>query len=424
MTRLALALAQLLLAAPAPAAPAENWPQWRGPDGDGVSHETGFPAEWGPGKNVVWTFPLPAKGSSTPAVWGDHIFLTSMDKGGDVLLLCIGTDGKERWQRKLNSSAVRIRTPGGEGDGASASPSTDGKHVYVFAGSGDLACFDFAGNEVWRVDTRERYGPFKIMFGLHVTPALYGDRLYLSFLHANGQWVAALDKATGREVWKVERPSDGRQECEQSYASPVIWHKGADAYLLVHGNDYTTAHRLADGKELWRLGDLNPKSRYNNTLRFVASPVATPDLIVSPTAKHGPVVGVRPDASGEIRAGGKGEQWRRPRDTPDVSSPLVYDGVVYLCDENGYATAMDGVSGRELYRERIHSALYRASPVYADGKVYMVARDGTVTVLRAGRTFDKLAENRLPDQIAASPSISRGRIYLRGYQALYAIGTE
>ena len=107
------------------------------------------------------------------------------------------------------------------------------------------------------------------------------------------------------------------------------------AYLVVHGNDYTTAHRLSDGKELWRLGDLNPKNRYNNTLRFVASPVATPDLIVVPTAKNGPVVGVKPDAVGKINAGSASEQWRRPRDTPDVPSPLVHDGLVYLCRENG-----------------------------------------------------------------------------------------
>ncbi len=419
MNCLAIALAQFLLAAPAPAARPANWPEWRGPDHDGVSKEVGVPAEWGPGQNIVWKLPMPGVGSSTPAVWGDRIFLTSAD-GSDLVLLCVSTAGKELWRRKVGSGPGRGR--GDEGNGASASPSTDGKHVYAFFGSGELACFDLDGKEVWKCNLQDRYGRFVTNFGVHSTPVLYGDRLYLALLYTGHQWVIALDKATGEEVWKLERPSDGKAECLHSYASPVLWQNGSAAYLLVHGNDYTTAHRLSDGKELWRLGDLNPKGRYNPTLRFVASPVATPDLIVVPTAKNGPVVGVKPDAAGNISEGGEGEQWRRPHDTPDVPSPLVYDGLVYLCRENGVVICMDAKTGKELYNKRLHESRYRASPVYADGKVYLTARDGVVTVIKAGRTFEKIAENTLPDQIAASPSVCGKRIYLRGYNALYAIG--
>jgi outer membrane protein assembly factor BamB len=400
---------------------ADNWPQWRGPSADGVSKETGIPTEWSETKNVVWKLPLPGMGGSTPAVWGDRLFLTS-EEGSDVVLLCVSTAGKELWKRKLGTGSKKFR--GDEGCGASPSPSTDGRHVYVYAGTGDFACFDFDGKEVWRFNAQDRYGRFRIGHGMHTTPLLHGDRLYLQLLHSGGAWVIALDKATGKEVWKVERRSDGRGECKDSYASPCVWGAGKDAYLVVHGNDYATAHRLSDGGEIWRLGGLNPKDRYNNTLRFVASPLATPDLIIVPTAKNGPVVGLKPDARGLVTAGSKHEQWRLPRGTPDVPSPLIHDGLVYLCRETGALRCIDLKTGAELYDQRTHAARHRASPVYADGKVYLTARDGTVTVVKAGRKFEVLATNRLPDEVAASPAIANGRIYLRGYKALYAIGTK
>jgi outer membrane protein assembly factor BamB len=398
---------------------ADNWPQWRGPDGDGISRETGLPTEWSADKNLAWKVPLPGISGATPVVWGDHIFLTSQDDR-DVVVLCFRTDGTQLWKRRLGSGTRLYRAD--EGSQASPSPSTDGQHVYAFAGTGDFACFDLAGNEVWRFNAQERYGRFRIQWGMHVTPLLHGDRLYLALLHSGGWTVAALDKATGRDVWKIKRDSDARQECEQSYASPCLWHKGDQEYLVVHGNDYTTAHRLSDGGEIWRLGDLNPQTRYNNFFRLVASPVATPDLIVVPTAKNGPVVAVKPEAKGMIAAGSPFEQWRRPRGTPDVSSPLIRDGLVYLCREEGTLLCLDAKTGKEHYQTHLHTNRYRASPVYADGKVYLTARDGWVSVVKAGPRFELLATNQLHDQTAASPAIANGRLYFRGYEALYAIG--
>jgi outer membrane protein assembly factor BamB len=400
---------------------ADNWPQWRGLNNDGISAEAKLPAEWSESKNVVWKLPLPGMGGSTPVIWGDRIFLTSQD-GDKLVLMCISTQGKELWKRQLGSGNRTFRTD--EGNDASASASTDGKHVWAFVGSGELACFDFEGKEVWKFNVQDRYGKFKIQFGLHSTPVLYGDRLYLQLIHSGAAVVVALDKATGKEVWKMNRKSDGRAECEHSYASPCIWHKGQEAYLLVHGNDYCTAHRLTDGSEIWRLGDLNSKDKYNPTLRFVASPVATPDLIVVPSAKSGPVVGVKPDATGLLRSGSSGEQWRRTKDTPDVPSPLVQDGLVYLCRETGNLICADAKNGQELYLERTHNGRYRASPVLADGKLYLTCRDGTVCVVEKGPKFKLLATNKLNDQFTASPAVADGRIYLRGYGALYAIGAK
>jgi outer membrane protein assembly factor BamB len=369
---------------------------------------------------VAWKLPLPGRGASTPVVWGERIFLTSMD-GSDVVLLCASTAGKELWKRKLGTgNRMYMRD---EGDNASPTPCTDGQHVWALAGTGDFACFDLGGKEVWRISLQERYGPYRVQHGgIHITPVLDGDRLYLALLSSGGHWVLALNKATGAEVWKAERKSDARAECIHSYASPVLWRNGTDAYLVTHGNDYAVAHRLSDGSEIWRVGDLNPKDHYNFTLRFVASPVATPNLIVVPSAKRGPVVGINPNARGFVKAGNPQEKWRMPKGTPDVPSPLVHDGLVYLCGESGLLTCLDARTGAELYSQRIHGARYRASPVFVDGKIYLTARDGTVTVVKAGPKFEVLATNKLPDQTAASLAIADGRIYIRGFQALYAIG--
>lgn len=401
---------------------AENWPNWRGPNYDGISKETKLPAEWGPMKNIAWTLPLPGMGSSTPAVWGDRLFFTCEDHG-DLNLFCVSTAGKELWKRKLGVSK-RARVMNDEGNESSPSPSTDGKHVFTFVGTGELACFDFDGNEVWQFNAQDRFGKFKLGFGMHTTPLLYGARLYLQLIHSGGAWVVALDKLNGDTVWKVDRPSDGRDECEQSYASLCLWNDGKEAYIIAHGNDYATAHALDDGREIWRLGDLNPKDKYINSLRFVASPVATPDLIVVPTAKNQSVVAVKPDAKGRFGIGSEFEQWRRHNNTPDVPSPLVYDGLVYLCREDGTLICMDAKTGKEHYNKRTHVARYRASPIYADGKIYLTARDGVVTVVKAGPKFELLATNRLPDDFTASPVVSNGRIYLRGFKNLYAIGAK
>lgn len=398
---------------------AENWPQWRGPENNGHSRETNLPTEWNEETNIKWKLPMPGMGSSTPCVWGDKLFLTS-EQGNDLVALCISTSGKELWKKKLGTTINKAR--GDEGNGASASPSTDGKHVWFFVGSGELACMDFDGKIIWQQDLQKQYGRFRIQFGMHSTPTLHQGRLYLQLMHTGTQLVIALDAATGKEIWKVNRPSDGRDECEHSYASTFMWSKGDSAYLVSHGNDYTVAHNLKDGSEIWRLGGLNPANRYNNTLRFVASPLCTPDLIIVPTAKNGAVVAVKPTATGQFKEGSEHELWRLKSGTPDVPSPLLHDGLVYLAGEKGTVTVIDAKTGEKVYSERTRDVRHRASPLYADGKVYITARDGTVFVLRAGRKFDMLAQNRVNDETAASPAISNGVIYLRGFKNLYAIG--
>ncbi|HXX93992.1 MAG TPA: PQQ-binding-like beta-propeller repeat protein, partial [Planctomycetota bacterium] len=190
-----------------------------------------------------------------------------------------------------------------------------------------------------------------------------------------------------------------------------------------HGNDYTIGHDPKDGSELWRLGDLNPKEKYNRTLRFVSSPLVTPDLIVVPTAKGGAVVALDPHAKGRIdRQNTAHQRWRLNSGTPDVASPLLYEGVVYLSDNGGALTAVDAATGTVLYKERPDKDTHFASPTAGDGKIYLAGRNGTVSVVAAGRTFKLLSANKLGDPFDASPAISGGRLYLRGSANLWAIG--
>jgi len=289
--------------------------------------------------------------------------------------------------------------------------------------TGDLACFDFEGNEIWKKDLENDYGRFQVQYAMSSTPVLDEGTLYFQLIHSGGARVVALDGATGKEVWKVNRPSDARAECEHSYASPILYRDDEQKFLITHGADYAIAHDLKDGHELWRAGGLNPKGGYNFTLRFVASPVAVPGLIVVPSAKNGPVLALKPTGMEDITGKMENYYWVRPRGTPDVPSPLVVDGIVYLCKaETGGLTAIDAKTGEPFYNEQpTHRHIHRASPMYADGKVFLAARDGTITVVKAGKEFQILSQNPMGEKIAASPIVANGTLYLRTYDSLFAI---
>ena len=402
---------------------AENWPSWRGVRNDGISHEKNLPAEFGPEKNFVWKVRLPGPAGSTPVVWGDHIFLTSVNDAGDLLLMALDSTGKELWQRKVSSGNKNVRSD--EGNSASNSPVTDGKFVWSMMADGMLACFDFAGNEIWKVDLQERYGKFTIQFGMTSTPVYDEGVLYLQLIHGEGEaatreaCVVALEGATGKQIWRVDRPSDAYAENEHSYASPIIYQDDQRKYLLTHGADYVIAHRLNDGSEIWRCGELNRKGNYDATLRFVSSPVAVPGLIVVPTAKRGPVLALRPDGQGNITEKSEFHVWNWKK-TPDVPSPLIDGNLVYLCMENGDLHVLEAATGKEVYIQRTERDRHRASPVLADGKLYLCARNGVVTVVKTGREFEVLATNNLGEDISSSPAIANGTLYLRTYQHLWA----
>jgi outer membrane protein assembly factor BamB len=437
VTRHILLLAGLFAAAVALPASAENWPQWRGPKNDGHSPETGLPAEWGPDKNVAWKLKLPGQGESTPCVWGDRMFLTSVAgpsvAGSDVVLMCVGTDGKEKWRKplaKFDEPGYR-RTPD-KASNASASSSTDGKHVWSYVGgktAGRLTCHDFDGNLVWEKDVPKQYGAFEIQFGTHWSPCLYRGRLYLQVMHRNAQLLVCLDAATGKEVWKVDRPGYSKGESPDVYASPVIWEGEGGPLLIAHGNDFCTGHKLENGEQVWKVEGLNPNS--DKAWRFISCPLVSPDLIVVPSCKYGPTVGLNPvGAKGTIEPGNPAELWRMTKDrdkvvTPDVPSPLRVGDVVYLVEAGGKLTALEAKSGKVHYASQpLTRGFHRANPVYSDGKIYVTGIEGGTAVVKPGPKFELIATNTLPDKFRASPAVSGGRIYLRGYDHLWAIGTK
>ena len=286
----------------------------------------------------------------------------------------------------------------------------------------EVVAFDLEGHEKWRFNAQERYGKFRYGFGFHSTTVLHEGRLYLQLIHSAAQLVICVEADSGKEVWKVERESDGVAECEHSYASPIAFRKGELNFLITHGNDYCIGHDPLTGKEQWRVAGLNPKNQYNRTLRFVASPSRKSGLVGCPFGQEPGVSVVRlSEAKGRIEKGGAGELWRMDRGTTGVTTPLLYKGLLYLCKENGTILCLDALTGEQFYQERFHAQTYRGSPVAANGRIFLTARDGTFTVLKAGKSYEVIGKNKLDDQFTASPIIAHDRLYLRGHRSLYAI---
>ena len=412
---------------------AENWPQWRGPKNDGVSSEKNIATEWSPEKNVLWRSELPGQAGATPVVWNDRIFLTSSE-GDDLVLIAISTkDGSKLWKQKVGSGNQDARA--GEGNSASPSPSTDGKHVWCFFGTGILACYTVDGHPVWKVDVNERFGKLDIQFGMTSTPVLHGDSLYLQLIHGPMKFddnsrtgkVIKLDKKTGETQWEIDRITNAGFECKHSYASPFIYQDDKQEFLVVHGADCITGHKLSDGKELWRFGELNGPTQLNPkqndpTFRFVASPTVVPGTIIVPTAKEGPLVVLKVNEalSGDSSKKPEVVSWSIPR-TPDVSIPVIVDGLVYILHKDGKLQCMDLKSGEEIYFQRTYTGQHRSSPTYADGHLYFASNDGHCTVVKTGRDFQIVSTNAMNEPITASPVVSNGVLYIRSYQALYAI---
>lgn len=412
---------------------ADSWPQWRGPKNDGVSTEKGFPVEWNNTKNVAWRTELPGQAGATPVVWGDRIFLTSAD-GDDLVLMGIAAqDGRVLWREKVGTGNQDARA--GEGNSASPSPSTDGKHVWCFFGTGILACFTVDGKPVWKVDVNERFGKLDIQFGMTSTPVLDGDALYLQLIHGPMRRgdatrvgkVIKLNALTGGTVWETDRPTEADFECKHSYASPFIYRDGRKEFLVVHGADCITGHALSNGEELWRFGELNGPTKINPknndpTFRFVASPLVIPGTIIVPTAKEGPMVALNVNDSlkGNCTNAASVVSWNLSR-TPDVSIPLIVDGLVYVLHKDGKLQCLDQKTGQEIYFQRTFTAQHRSSPTYADGHIYFCSNDGHCTVVKAGKEFSIASINEMGEAITASPVFSNGVLYIRTYKALYAI---
>lgn len=408
-----------------------RWAQWRGDRLNSISTDPNAPADVDAKTAIKWRTELPGPAGASPIVWDDRVFLTSVDgdqAGDKLLLLCLGTDGKLIWKQELAGQNQNFRD---SANSASPSPSTDGKHVWVMMSDGIVHCFTIGGELVWKRELQTDYGQFEIQFGMSSTPILDRGRLYITLIHGDMRdgtktsegHILALDAATGKEIWHHRRLTDATSENLHSYTSPTIYRDDQRAFLISHGADYVTGHSLEDGSEIWRCGGINIKgTNYNPYLRFVASPSCAPDLIVVPSAKRGPVIGLRPDLSGDVTGKPESRKWKMDVGTPDVASPLIYEGLVYLAEESGTLRCLDARDGKVVYQKRLLAGNHRSTPVAAAGRVYLTGRDGELVVVKAGREFEVVSKVDFNEETTASVAIANGVVYVRTFNALYAIG--
>lgn len=411
---ISLAMVAALLAS---RAYAENWPQWRGPELNGVSYEKNLPVHWGREENVAWRLAMPSWSGATPIIWGEKIFLNVADRD-DLLVWCVDrTNGAVLWKKHVASGNFKINKQ----NMSSPSPVTDGTGVYVMTGNGILKGFDFSGNELWARDIQKDYGRFGLNWGYASSPLLYEDALYVQVLHGmktrDPSYLLRIDKKTGKTIWRVERPTEAVHESPDAYTTPALLRYGGKAEIVVSGGDCVTGHDPATGKELWRGNGFNPQK--DGAYRVIASPVVNDGVVYTPTR-------VRPLQA--FRAGGRGDITESHRlwafqNGPDVPTPVADGTYFYVVNDRGIVWCLDAKTGKEIWGpQRIRRAIYSASPVLADGKIYITDEDGITTVFRAGAKFELLAENNMDDYTLSSIAISDGQIFLRTAQYLYCIG--
>ena len=398
---------------------AENWPQWRGPNLNGISNEKNLPVKWTPEENVAWKVALPGVSGSTPIIWRDRIFLSVAD-GDNLALWCVSkNNGEVIWKQPLGAGNVKMR----KHNMSSPSPVTDGRAVDVMTGTGILKAFDFSGKELWTRDIQKDYGEFGLNWGYASSPLLFEDSLFVQVLHGmktdEPSYVMRIDKKSGKTLWKVDRPTNAIRESPDSYTTPALLQYGKTTEIVITGGDCVTGHDPANGKELWRANGLNPDN--NPFYRIVASPIVFNEIIYAPTR-------VKPLLA--LRAGGRGDitsshvLWSTVNG-PDVPTPVTDGKYFYIINDRGIVWCLDAKTGAEVYgQQRIKPGTYSGSPVLADGKIYITNEEGITTVIAAGPKFEVLAENPFNDYCLSSPAISDGRIFIRTSGHLYAIGKK
>jgi len=400
-------------------ASAQNWPQWRGPNLNGVSAEKNLPVKWTTEENIAWKLSMPAWSGSTPVIWRDRIFLNVAD-GNALYLWCVDkTKGQVLWKKILGSGNVKMRKQ----NMSSPSPVTDGNSVYVMTGTGILKGFDFNGNELWARDIQKDYGEFGLNWGYASSPLLFETSLYVQVLHGmktdDPSYLLRIDTKTGKTLWKVERPTNAVRESPDSYSTPGLLRQGKTAEIVITGGDCVTGHDPATGKELWRANGLNPDNDPSH--RTVASPVIFDDLIYAPTTVK-PLLALKAGGRGDIS---KSHVLWSTTNGPDVPTPVTDGKYFYVINDRGIMWCLDAKTGAEIYaHQRIKPGTYSGSPVLADGKIYVTNEDGLTTVVKAGPAFEVLAENALNDYCLSSPAISDGQIFIRTAQNLYCIGKK
>jgi outer membrane protein assembly factor BamB len=438
--RFAALLPFLLLSA----LPAEDWPQWRGPQSGGVSSETGLPERWSAAENIAWKVSLTGLGTSSPIVWGDKIIVTSQTgsvpiQGGMRPQLAREDQELASKENPIGGRDLKPAQPGVEislvveafnrADGsrlwkysilatgefpdlnekhnlATPTPVTDGKTIYALFGNGQLVALDMDGKVVWTRHLGKEYSPFLVLWGHGGSPVLYKDTLIILCDHTPKSYLLALDKNTGKERWKADRGA-GRV----SHSTPlVVAEPGGDA-LIINSSERVDAYNPVNGELLWYTGSQRQ------------TPVPTPVfhngvIYLSRGYRNSDFMALRPGGRGEIKP--DSYLWSVASGASYVPSILYYEGLIYVTNEVGIATCVDAQTGKEVWKQRL-GGIFFASPVAGDHKIYMMSETGETFVLRAGREAAILSRNNLDERIIASPAISNRNIFLRSDSSLFCI---
>lgn len=386
----------------------EEWSGWRGPRRDGTSTETGFPVRWSATENVVWRIPVPGKGHSSPVVWGDRIFVTTcIEDSGDRKLFCLDAkDGKVLWEK------VVVTTPK-EGKHklnsyASATPVTDGKHVWVAfleEPKFTIFCYDVDGNLTWKKSP----GEFHSVHGFCSSPLLYKDMIIFNGDQDAEAWIVALDQATGAERWRTDRPNRTR-----SYVPPVIFEAAGKNQMVLSGSKCVASYDPDTGKQIWIID--------GPTEQFVASMIYAEGIFfITGGFPQWHVLGIKPDGQGNVTQ--THILWRdKGQDICSyVPSPVAWGANFFIVSDVGNATCFDAKTGKRLWKEKLGKH-HSASPVAAGGYLYFPDDQGITHVVKAGPAFELVSKNELGEECYASPALSRGRIYLRTAKSLWCIG--
>ncbi len=447
-----LSAAALLLTTPSTIAQ-ENWPQWRGPNQNGFAANTGLPTTWDTETNIVWKAKLPSWSGGTPIIWGEYIFITSPSEvtaeqaareaeareqqeqrgrrgrrgrgggrspgGDDLMLMCLARDtGKVLWQHAVDTgNAVHYKQ-----NNTSPSPVTDGEHVWVVTGTGVVAAFDMKGTKAWSHDLQEQYGSFGLNWGYASSPLLHDGMIIVEVLHGtrtdDPSYIIAFDAKSGNVNWRVERPTDAPAEAPDAYTTPIVIDNNGKTEIVITGGDYITGHDPATGKELWRIGGLNPRKARN--YRIVASPVFADGIIYAPTRVR-PLLAVRPGTSEDPVVW----KWDAPG-APDVPTPACDGERFFMVNDAGMVTCLDAKTGDVIWGpERTAPGTVSSSPLVADGKVYFTNEEGVTVVVSASDTFRLLATNTLDGSFTLSSPVPSGdQLLVRTGTHLYCIGNS
>lgn len=396
---------------------ADDWPQWRGPEGNSVAKAGVYPTEFSDSKNALWKVKLPGVGSSTPIVWGDQIFVTSGNDGEDCVQ-AYDWNGSVAWQQNLGPER-----PGKHknGSGSNSSPITDGENLYVYFKSGTVASLTLAGELNWKTNLQERYGEDTLWWDLGTSPVFAGGHIVIAVMQEGDSYVVALNPDDGSEVWKVDRTYPVKKETGQSYTTPYVTEIDGQETMVIWGADRLTGHDPKNGEVLWTCEGFNPQDK--PMWRVIASPAVTEGIAVVPFGRTKFCAGVKMGGSGDITKTGR--LWERDDLGADCPTPVGRDGKVFVLSDRGQINCIDAATGKDLWKDAIPraSAKYYSSPILAGNVLYCAREDGVlaaVEVSDSGMTV--LAQNDMGERLAAAPVPVNGKLLVRGVEHLFCIG--